>query len=293
MNNLLCYKTITLTNENQSSFFLNKHSTQEGTWGRLILDEGTIELVFLDGNEIELTRYRLDEQGQELFIPPAAWHKVVPVTDTFRAELSFHCPPHRYFNKKHGLGNVHGDLLYMSNHYLDHDQPLNILDVGCGSGRNLFYLALMGHSIKGIDIKPERIDNINTIADKENMDSVEADVADLHEPLALNDHDYDFVLSTVTLQFLDPERIPGLLEELQQATKPGGMNFLVFAVRAQPYNLPSTFTYLAETNELYHFYQDRGWAIIEYKETVGQLHKTDEEGRPIQGLFGMLLAQKV
>jgi tellurite methyltransferase len=71
-----------------------------------------------------------------------------------------------------------------------------------------------------------------------------------------------------------------------------GLHFLVFPIEAEPYSLSSSFTYLPKSKELYHFYQDSGWSILEYKESVGQLHKLDDSGKPIQGLFGFLLAQK-
>lgn len=70
-------------------------------------------------------------------------------------------------------------------------------------------------------------------------------------------------------------------------------NFLVFPVHSELYSLPNSFTFLPKQEELYHFYQNRGWSILEYKESVGHLHKQDESGRPIPGLFGLLLAQKI
>lgn len=124
------------------------------------------------------------------------------------------------------------------------------------------------------------------------MNNIKTEVQDLNKPLKLKGESYDLVFSTVTLQFLNPDRINSLLFELQQATRIAGFHFLVFPVRSEQFSLPASFSYLAEIDELYHFYQDRGWSILEYKESVGQLHKKDDLGRPIQGLFGLLLAQK-
>lgn len=96
----------------------------------------------------------------------------------------------------------------------------------------------------------------------------------------------------MTLQFLNPQSIKPLLTKLHSLTSLGGFHFLVFPIKAEPYTYPERFTYLAETNELYHFYQDCGWSILEYKEKTGQLHQLDEHGKPKQGIFGHLLAQK-
>lgn len=292
---LLCYKQTEIDSKGKLKFFLEKHSTKEGTWGFLRRVEGDIDFVFLNGAGTELKRTRINKENPELVISPASWHKIEPISSTFNAVLEFYCAPHRYFNKKYGLGMVHGDLLSIYQTYLsDYEkEKQNILDVGCGSGRNLLYFAKLGCSITGMDINKSAIENITELSQKENLSQARAVIHDLHQPLNLTDEYYNFVFSTVSIQFLDPERIPSLLDELQRATTINGFNYLVFPIKAEPYVLPESFTFLPEKEALYHFYQDSGWSIIEYRESTGLLHKLDENGRPLQGLFGHLLAQKI
>lgn len=201
--------------------------------------------------------------------------------------------PQRYFNKKYGLGAAHSDLVYAYQTYLHHLKNASILDVGCGSGRNLLYLAQMGHRVIGIDHNQSALETIEEIVHKEALPGVDTLLHDLNQPLSLGSEFYDLVLSTVTLQFLNPQRIPELLAELQGVTKKDGYHFLVFPLQSELYSLPEFFTFLPQKEELYHVYQDSGWSILEYKESVGHLHKQDEQGRPISGLFGFLLAQKI
>ncbi|HDP0036540.1 TPA: SAM-dependent methyltransferase TehB [Legionella pneumophila] len=290
---LVCYKQIEIDSHGKLKFFLEKHSTKEGTWGKLSLLEGTIDFVFLNSQGQELSRTRIDKEHPQLVIPPAAWHKIIPLNDTFKATLEFYCMPQRYFNKKYGLGTVHSDLVYVYQTYLHHLKNASILDVGCGSGRNLFYLAKMGHRVLGIDHNQSALGTIGEIVQKEVLPRVDTLLHDLNQPLNLESEFYDLVLSTVTLQFLNPQRIPELLAELQGVTKKGGYHFLVFPIQSELYSLPEFFTFLPQKEELYHVYQDSGWSILEYKESVGHLHKQDELGRPISGLFGLLLAQKI
>lgn len=289
---LLCYKKLHITHDGKLKFFLEKHSTKEGTWGKLHVLSGEIDFVFLNGNGQELSRHRLNAKNAQIVIPPASWHKIIPISSVFHASLDFYCKPHRYFDKKYKLGNVHTDLYYVYTTYLQQQNKLNILDVGCGSGRNPLFLALMGHNVTGIDHNEAAIDKISQTADDEGITTLVPVVHDLHHPLNLKKEAYDWVIATVSLQFLSSVRIPSLLKELQEATAAQGFHFLVFPIRSEQFVLPSFFTYLAEPEELYHFYQDRGWSILEYKETVGKLHQLDESGKPIQGLFGLLLAQK-
>lgn len=290
---LYCYKKIEITHHNKLQFFLEKHSTKEGTWGSFQIHSGEIDFIFLDGEGKELTRHRINANHSSLHIPPALWHKIEPVTKNFTATLNFYCQAHRYFKKKHGVSDVHSDLYYVYNTYLKDTKNLNILDVGCGKGRNLLFLALLGHQLTGADMNEASIRLLNEIAQRENHLQIQTVLHDLHQPLCLEKDPYNLVMSLVSLQFLAPNRIPTLLTELQVMTANNGLHFLVFPIHAKPYSLPASFTYLAKTKALYHFYQDSGWSILEYKESVGQLHKLDDSGKPIQGLFGFLLAQKI
>ncbi|KTD51646.1 tellurite resistance protein TehB [Legionella quinlivanii] len=293
MDNLICYKKTEIDNHGKLKFFLEKHSTKEGTWGQLSLTNGVIDFIFLNGEGQELSRYRLDKDHPQLSIPPAAWHKIIPVSEQFNVILEFYCMPQRYFSKKYGLGMVHSDLLYVYQTYLSHTKSSSVLDIGCGSGRNLLYLAKMGHSVSGIDKNKAALESLSEIAQQEALSEIDIQLHDLNHPLSLKAENYDIIFSTVSLQFLKPERVPDLLIELQQLTAKDGYHFLVFPIQADSYPMPDSFTYLPQKNELYHFYQDCGWSLLEYKESVGHLHKPDESGKKIPGVFGFLLAQKL
>ncbi|WP_454785296.1 SAM-dependent methyltransferase TehB [Legionella sp. WA2024007413] len=289
---LICYKQLHITHDGKLKFFLDKHSTKEGTWGKLQVHAGEIDFVFLDGHGNELSRQCLNEKNAQIIIPPASWHKIIPISPVFNASLDFYCKPHRYFDKKYKLGNVHSDLYYVYTTYFQHQNKLKILDVGCGSGRNPLFLGLKGHAVTGMDHNEAAIENIRQIAHDEKIATLNPVLHDLHHPLNLEKEAYDLVIATVSLQFLNAERIPSLLHELRDATVMQGFHFLVFPIGSEQFELPSFFTYLAEPEEVYHDYQDCGWSILEYRETIGKLHKLDESGKPIQGLFGLLLAQK-
>jgi len=289
---LRAYKQIELNNEKNLQFFLDKHSTKEGTWGHLTAHEGTIEFVFLNGEGNELSHHALNSKCPSLIIPPASWHKIASTSADFKATLQFYCQSHRYFEKKYRLGPMHHDLWTIYQTYLQDREKLSILDVGCGSGRNPLYFSLAGHNVIGLDKNENAIENIRHIAAQEQLSNIEALVHDLNQPITIKDKSFDFIYSTVAIQFLNRSSIEPLLTKMQSLTTTGGMHFLVFPIKAEPYNYPESFTYLAESNELYHFYQDSGWSILEYKEKPGQLHKLDETGKPKQGIFGQLLAQK-
>lgn len=290
-NRLILYKQLTLDNKDKLKFFLEKHSTKEGTWGLLQLKNGEIDFIMLDGADQTLAEFRKDKKNPLMEIPPAAWHKIRLLSDNFTGIIQFYCQPHRYFSKKYNLNNVHQDLYYAYNTYFPQNRHLKILDVGCGSGRNLLYLALLGHQITGIDINNSALRSIKDISEKENLNNVQLVHHDLNKPLTLTEG-YDAVISLVTLQFLKTQHILSLLQELQMATLDKGLHLIVTPIKADLYKFPDSFSYLPGSKELYKLYQNAGWSILEYKESVAQLHRLDEAGKPIQGMFALLVASK-
>ena len=286
------YKKIELKEKSNLQFFLEKHSTKEGTWGYLELHEGEIDFIFLSGDGSTLSKHLVNLKDSTLLIPPASWHKIKPKSSKFSATLHFYCWPHRYFEKKYKLSSIHKDLLYVYQTYLKKIDTMSILDVGCGSGRNPLYFSMEGHHVTALDINEKSIQNIRKIAKQETLSNIKLKSYDLNQPALSFDKSFDFIYSTVTLQFLKKTSIHPLLKQLQEITAINGIHFLVFPIQSDTYSYPKSFTYLAEPGELYHFYQNSGWAILEYNEKPGQLHQLDETGKPKQGIFGLLLAQK-
>jgi tellurite methyltransferase len=72
------------------------------------------------------------------------------------------------------------------------------------------------------------IDNIERIKAEEGIANLQTAIKDLNN-LSF-DGEYDFILSTVVLMFLEAKTIPGLIANMQRCTKPGGYNLIVAAM---------------------------------------------------------------
>lgn len=132
------------------------------------------------------------------------------------------------------------------------------------------------------------IANLERIKAAEGLTNLNAKVADLN---ALRfEGEYDFILSTVVLMFLEAKTIPGLIENMQRCTKPGGYNLIVAAMDTDDFPCTVGFPFAFKTGELRNYYS--GWDLLKYNEDVGELHRTDENGNRIKLRFATMLARK-
>jgi len=189
-----------------------------------------------------------------------------------------------YFTDKYGMTRTHSEVVYSAGIV----KPGKTLDLGCGNGRNSLYLAANGFDVTAWDKNANSIDNIESIKAKEGITNLQTAIQDLNS--LRFDGEYDFILSTVVLMFLQAETIPGLIDNMQRCTKPGGYNLIVAAMDTEDYPCNVGFPFAFKTGELSSYYA--GWEQLKYNEDVGELHRTDAQGNRIKLRFATLLARK-
>ena len=189
-----------------------------------------------------------------------------------------------YFTDKYGMTRTHSEVLHAATKIA----PGKTLDLGCGNGRNSLYLAANGFDVTAWDKNPMSIANLETVRQAEGLDNLHAKEVDLNS-LSF-DGEYDFILSTVVMMFLQADTIPGLIANMQRCTKPGGWNLIVAAMDTDEYPCNVGFPFAFKQGELKEYYA--GWEFDRYNEDVGQLHRTDANGNRIKLRFATLLARK-
>lgn len=190
-----------------------------------------------------------------------------------------------YYSEKYGLTATHSDVVNAATLV----PPGKALDLGCGNGRNSLYLNQKGFDVTAWDKNPMSINNLKQIIEAEGLKNITTDMVNLNE--LKFDGEYDFILSTVVMMFLERDTIPGLITNMQRCTKAGGYNLIVAAMDTEDFPCNVGFPFAFKEGELSNYY--KGWELIKYNEDVGQLHKTDADGNRIKLRFATMLARKV
>ncbi|MBA7846979.1 tellurite resistance methyltransferase TehB [Klebsiella sp. RHBSTW-00484] len=189
-----------------------------------------------------------------------------------------------YFTDKYGMTRTHSEVVHAATLIA----PGKTLDLGCGNGRNSLYLAANGFAVTAWDKNPASINNLESIRQAEGLENLQAAIKDLNS-LSF-DGEYDFILSTVVMMFLEAKTIPGLIDNMQRCTKAGGYNLIVAAMDTEDYPCTVGFPFAFKPQELRNYYA--GWEFLKYNEDVGELHRTDANGNRIKLRFATMLARK-
>ena len=271
------------TKESLPDLFTKKHNTKVGTWAKLKIFKGQLKFVHLNEEGQVLEEIVFDSASDIPFVEPQAWHRVEPLTDDLECQLTFYCQEKDYFSKKYNLTPTHSEVLEA-----EPNIPLGkVLDLGCGQGRNSLYLSRMGHQVTAVDQNELSLEILQSIAEAEDLDfpigKYDINKAQIKEK-------YDWIISTVVFMFLDSERIPKIIENMQEQTETGGYNLIVCAMDTAAYPCKMPFSFTFKEGELKDYYKD--WELVKYNENTGELHKRDEHGNRIKLQFATMLARK-
>ena len=102
----------------------------------------------------------------------------------------------------------------------------SVLDVGCASGRESFYLAKKGFMVKGIDISKEMIYAAKKRRDREKLKNIKFEVADISSFKERGRYDYVMALFNVLTFIPDKEKRRQAIKNIIESVKPGGRAIL-------------------------------------------------------------------
>lgn len=94
-----------------------------------------------------------------------------------------------------------------------------VLDIGCGTGRDTFFLAERGLQVTGIDFSQAMIERARKL-----VPSAFFEVKDFEQLDFMNE--FDGVWANASLHHVPKEQLPGVLNSIKRALKPGGYCFI-------------------------------------------------------------------
>ncbi|KIL34389.1 hypothetical protein SD71_20420 [Cohnella kolymensis] len=168
-----------------------------------------------------------------------------------------------------------------------HKTDVNVLDLGCGAGRNTIPIAIAlkntSSKVVGLDLLDEAVAKLRENAQEYGVsDLIEADKSDA-ERAEIREDAYDYIIACGCLEHVSSEEaLVQVLERMKRGTKLGGIHCIEMNTNVQEIetdtgrelqplielNLPTerAFSILEETY--------RGWNVLEYRT---KLQSIDEE----------------
>ncbi|WP_445278677.1 SAM-dependent methyltransferase TehB [Streptococcus sp. KHUD_013] len=281
---LIAYKRMPLwTKDTMPEAVQRKHNTKIGTWGKITVLKGKLKFVELTENGEEVASHVFEAGADNPMAQPQAWHRVEALTDDVEWFLEFYCEPKDYFPKKYNSNPVHSEVLEA----MESLSPGKALDLGCGQGRNALFLAQHGFEVTAVDQNELALEILQSIVEQEDLEMT----VGLYDINSANlKQSYDLIVSTVVLMFLQADRIPAIIRNMQDQTNPGGYNLIVCAMDTEDYPCQVPFSFTFKEGELADYYKD--WELVKYNENPGHLHRRDENGNRIALRFATMLAKK-
>lgn len=136
------------------------------------------------------------------------------------------------------------------------------LDIGCGTGRLTKVLARRFQSVSGIDLSAGMIEQAQMV--NVAIPNVQFEVADA-EALPFADNQFDFVFSSMALQWCDP--ILPSFEEAYRVLKPGGTGRIALLSEGSMQELKALWQALGEPQRVNQFFSHQH--LVEAAQTVG------------------------
>jgi tellurite methyltransferase len=143
-----------------------------------------------------------------------------------------------------------------------------VLDLGCGEGRNAFFLAGRGCRVTAVDISAAGIEKLAALSASCRV-PLTAEVADLNDYTV--EGEWDLIMAHGVIDYLDNRTWRRLLTAVRSATAPGGINaytcMLFTAEHAAPPEFEAAgFKHSLQPFELRNFYAQ--WEIIRHDRYV-------------------------
>ena len=149
---------------------------------------------------------------------------------------------------------------------------LKALDIGCGEGKDIVYLAEKGFDAYAFDITESGIKKTKLLAENRNVD-IHAFIADVNNFEI--EETFDLVYSTGTIQYLFDENIQPFFDNLKKIVNVGGYVYFNVFVDKPFIPLPPDWDKeekMWKTGQLFSYFED--WELVKVDEVIFECHSS-------------------
>jgi SAM-dependent methyltransferase len=128
-----------------------------------------------------------------------------------------------YWSDMYSRPNVFGTgptkLAKVAHDLIQDKSVKNILEIGCGQGRDSIFFSEKGYFIETFDISENAIIFVNKTKESFNLKNLNAIVHDVTETFPYSNKFFDFVYSNLALQFFDVETLEKIFDNVDRVMK--------------------------------------------------------------------------
>tara|TARA_B110000263_G_scaffold246051_1_gene256535 strand:- start:1321 stop:1992 length:672 start_codon:yes stop_codon:yes gene_type:complete len=105
----------------------------------------------------------------------------------------------------------------------------NILELGCGQGRDSLFFANLGYNVVATDISENAINFIKKTKNEQNIGNLELYIHDTLNPFNFKKPNFELVYSNLALQFFDLIQLPQIFSNIKKIMEPN--SFFLFSTK--------------------------------------------------------------
>jgi cyclopropane fatty-acyl-phospholipid synthase-like methyltransferase len=110
-------------------------------------------------------------------------------------------------------------LAIFASEILEKNTCSNMLEIGCGQGRDAIHFSQLGYNVHAFDISKNAVHFVNEIKKSSNLSNLEINVHNVEEPFLFESEFFDFVYSNLALQFFNLESLKKIFSNISHVTK--------------------------------------------------------------------------
>lgn len=123
------------------------------------------------------------------------------------------------YSKPNAFGTGPTKLAKLAHDLIQNKSIKNVLEIGCGQGRDSIFFSEKGYSVETFDISENAITFVNKTKESFNLKNLNAIVHDVTEAFPYSNKFFDFIYSNLALQFFDLKTLENIFDNIDRVMK--------------------------------------------------------------------------